>query len=337
MAQIDRSFVGEGIIYARAYQSADPLLDIGNCDTFNLSFASNRTTLPNYRGGGGNRNVREQVTDVTATIGMFDITATNLARVTKAAIQSIAAGAVSNEVCKAGGVAGELIPFKHLPDLSQEVTVSLLPATASASATVGNAGDGTIGAVTVTGAAIGAYTVELTSATAFTVTGPGAAIIGSGTVGEAFVGGGLSFTVTAGATPFIAGDDFTITVAATGEAAAGVDFLLTPHGITRTSGSAITAAGVVVSYTRLEADAVQLLAGSQVELELYIAGLNDAQSGEPFALRPRRVKFGIASELPVFGTEYLRLEAPAELLADDLVTATDISKFCEIQLLKKAA
>ncbi|WP_349571016.1 hypothetical protein [Azotobacter salinestris] len=337
MTQIDRSFVGEGIVYARAYQSADPLLDIGNCDAFNLSFATNRTTLPNYRGGGGNRNVREQVTDVTATLGMFDITATNLARVTKAVVQAIAAGAVTNEVRPAGGIAGELIPFKNLPDLSQEVTVSLLPAAASASADVGNAGNGTIGTVTVTGAALGAYAVTFTSATAFDVTGPGAAAIGSGTVGSAFSGGGLSFTITAGATPFIADDGFTITVAASGEATAGVDYLLTPHGITRTAGSAITSAGVAVSYTKLAADAVQMLAGSQVELELYIAGLNDAQSGEPFALRARRVKFGVASELPVFGTEYLRLEAPAELLADDLITATGISKFCEMQLLKKVA
>lgn len=250
MSQIDRSFVGEGIIYARAYQSADPLLDIGNCDTFNLSFATNRTTLPNYRGGGGNRNVREQVTDVTATIGMFDITATNLARVTKAVITEIAAGTVTAEALGCAGVEGELVPFKSLPDMSQPVTV-----------------------VTAADAAL----------------------------------------------------------------AAGTDYLLTPHGIVVLADSLITSAGIKATYTKLAADAVQMLAGSQVELELYIAGLNDAQSGEPFALRARRVKFGIASEIPVLGTEYLRLEAPAELLADDLVTEPGISKFCEMQLLKKVA
>ena len=252
MAQVDRSFVGEGIIYARAYQSTDALIDIGNCDTFNLSFATNRATLPNYRGGGGNRNVREQVTDVTATIGMFDITPTNLARVTKAAITAVAAGEVSAEVLTCKGIEGELIPFKHLPDLTAVVSISTNDA-------------------------------EPTSLS----------------VGE--------------------------------------DYLLTPHGIIVTANSLITEAGIQATYTKQAADAVQMLAGSQVELELYIAGLNDAQSGEPFALRARRVKFGIASELPVFGTEYLRLEAPAELLADDLVNATGISKFCEMQLVKKGA
>lgn len=250
MPQIDRSFVGEGIIYARAYQSADPLLDIGNCDTYNLSFTTNRATLPNYRGGGGNRNVREQVTDVAAAIGMFDITATNLARVTKAAITEIAAGTVTAEVLGCAGVEGELIPFKHLPDLSQPVTI-----------------------VTAADAAL----------------------------------------------------------------AAGTDYLLTPHGIIVTGSSLIDNTGIKATYTKLAASAVQMLAGSQVELELYIAGLNDAQSGEPFALRPRRVKFGIATELPVFGTEYMRLEAPTELLADDLVTAAGISKFCQMDLVKKVA
>ena len=89
MAQIDRSFIGEGIIYARAYQSQDPLLDIGNCDAFNISFTSDRQTLRNFRGGGGNRNVREIVTDVTSTIGMYDMTATNLARSLRFVLQAL--------------------------------------------------------------------------------------------------------------------------------------------------------------------------------------------------------------------------------------------------------
>ncbi len=250
MTQIDRSFVGEAIIHGRAYQSADPLLDIGNCDAFNLSFATNRATLPNYRGGGGNRNVREQVSDVTATIGMFDITATNLARVTRAVVTNIAAGSVTAEVLSCAGIEGELIPFKNLPDLTQTVTL-----------------------VTAADAAL----------------------------------------------------------------QAGTDYLLTPHGVIVTNGSLIDETGIKATYTKLEADAVQMLTGSQVELELYIAGLNDAQSGEPFALRVRRAKFGIATALPVIGTEYLRLEAPVSLLADNLITETGLSKFCEMQLIKKVA
>lgn len=250
MAQQDRSFVGEGIIYARAYQTTDALIDIGNCDVFNLGFQTERATLRNYRGGGGNRNVREQVTDVTATIGMYDITATNLARVTRSSVQAVAAGEVTAEVISCQGLQGELVPFKNLPDLSKPVTI-------------------------------------------------------------------------------VTADDAAL--------AAGTDYLLTPHGILVIGTGLITDAGIKATYTKQASSVVQMLAGSQVELELYISGLNDAQSGEPWSLFARRVKFGLISELPVFGTEYLKLEASAELLADSRVIATDISKFCEMQMLSKAA
>lgn len=249
MSQIDRSFIGEGIAYARAYQSQDPLLDMGNCDTFNISFTTDRKTLKNYRGGGGNRNVRDPVSDVTAAIGLYDLTDTNVARVTRSTIQNVAAGVQTDEPAIAGGVEGELIPFRYLPDLSKPVSVK--------------GADGT-------------------------------------------------------------------------ELAAGVDYLLTPHGILRTATSKITAAGVLFTYTKRASSSLQMLNGSAVEMEIFIAGLNDAQSGEPYTLRLRRAKFGMLASLPVFGQEYLKLEGPAELLADPLVLSNDISKFCEMEIVKAA-
>nr|WP_312231140.1 hypothetical protein [Pseudomonas sp.] len=249
MSQIDRSFIGEGIPYGRLYQTQDPLIDMGNCDAFNIAFTTNRQTLPNFRGGGGNRNVRERVTDVNATIGLYDMTETNLARITRSTIQNVASGVQTDEPATAGGVEGELIPFKYLPDLSKPVTVK------------------------------GADDTELS---------------------------------------------------------AGADYLLTPHGILRTAGSKITAAGVLFTYTKRASSALQMLNGNAPELEIFIAGLNDAQSGEPYTLRLRRVKFGMLASFPVFGQEYLKLEGPAELLADPLVLTNDISKFCQMDMVKAA-
>lgn len=245
MAQVDRSFVGEGIIYARAYQSQDALLDIGNCDTFNLSYQTNRTTLPNFRGGGGNRNVRERITDVTAAIGMYDLTPANVARVTRSLVTAVPTTAIVDEPLACGGVVGELIPFKYLPGMD---TAPVLK----------TAGD------------------------------------------EALE--------------------------------AGTDYLLNPHGIIVMSTVNITSAGVKASYTPRGSSVLQMMTAPAVELEIYIAGLNDAQSGEPFSLRPRRVKLGVVSQLQVLGQEYLKLEAPGELLADDTVVASDISKFCAMEL-----
>jgi len=159
-------------------------------------------------------------------------------------------GEVTAEARVCAGIEGELIPFKHLPDLSQPVTI------------------------------VTAADVALVPVT---------------------------------------------------------DYLLSPHGIIVTGSSGITDAGIKATYTKLKSSAVQLLNGSQVELEIFIAGLNDAQSGEPYSLHLRRVKFGLLSELPVFGQEYLKLEGPAELLADPLVLSNDISKFCEMNIVDKAA
>lgn len=250
MPQIDRSFIGEGIIYGRLYQSQDPLLPFGNCDTFNISFATDRKALANFMGGGGNRNVRERVTDVTGSISMYDLTTSNVARFTRSTVAAIAAGAVVDEVLICGGVEGELIPFKFLPDLTMAPVLK---------------------------------------------------------------------------------------TAAGGALVAGVDYLLSPHGAIVTANSTIDSTGIKASYTKLAASSVEMLNANQIEMELFVAGLNDAQSGEPYSVRVRRAKFGMLSQLPVFGQDYVKLEGPVELLADSFVTATDISKFCAMTLLEPAA
>lgn len=91
---------------------------------------------------------------------------------------------------------------------------------AATSAAVGtNTGNGAMGTVTLgAGAMEGDYKVIIvepaSDAGAFVVENPLGAVIGHGTVGVAFTGGGLSFTLADGATNFVAGDTFKITVAA---------------------------------------------------------------------------------------------------------------------------
>lgn len=91
--------------------------------------------------------------------------------------------------------------------------------TASSAAYSGNTGNGTMGSVTVgLGAKAGAYRLTViepaTNAGRFTVEDPDGIELGVGTVGSAFSAGGLSFTLADGATDFVSGDGFTITVAA---------------------------------------------------------------------------------------------------------------------------
>lgn len=82
----------------------------------------------------------------------------------------------------------------------------------------GNTGDGTLATVTAYAPAYnGVYTVRITAAAAnagtFEVRSPGGVLLGTGTVAVEFSGGGLTFTVADGATDFIVGDGFDITVA----------------------------------------------------------------------------------------------------------------------------
>jgi hypothetical protein len=95
--------------------------------------------------------------------------------------------------------------------------------TGTAAATAGtNTGNGAMGAITVAGGAkTGAYQLKITKAAAnagdFEVTGPNGELVGLGTVGVAFAGGGLAFTLADGATDFVVGDTFAIDLTAVTE------------------------------------------------------------------------------------------------------------------------
>jgi hypothetical protein len=81
-----------------------------------------------------------------------------------------------------------------------------------------NTGNGTFGTITAADSApIGGYLVLFSAATVFAVYRPdGTKLNTVGGTGTAFVDGGLSFTITAGGTAFVANDSFIITVGATG-------------------------------------------------------------------------------------------------------------------------
>lgn len=78
-----------------------------------------------------------------------------------------------------------------------------------------NTGNGTIGSISK-GADVqpGTYTLVATSATNFVVAGPDGGALPNATVGTPYVGANLNFTLTAGGTAFVAGDEFTINVPA---------------------------------------------------------------------------------------------------------------------------
>ena len=86
---------------------------------------------------------------------------------------------------------------------------------ATAAATAGNTGNPTFGTITAGAAAVvGTYDLTFTAATKFDVEDPNGVKIGTGTTGVAFSKAGIGFTLTAGGTAAVAGDGFSIAVAA---------------------------------------------------------------------------------------------------------------------------
>ncbi|HEY4088813.1 MAG TPA: head decoration protein [Bryobacteraceae bacterium] len=101
-----------------------------------------------------------------------------------------------------------------------------------------NTGNGTCTALTLgANAKVGAYTLKFTAATAFIVTDPNGVQLTNG-VNGAYTDSQINFTITAGGTAFVAGDTFTITVAA----GSGKWNQVTPAAVDGTQ----TAAGVLV-------------------------------------------------------------------------------------------
>lgn len=105
--------------------------------------------------------------------------------------------------------------------VSEEQTVSSTTITANSAKAAAVVGDGTgaIGTITVSGdAKPGDYLLTVTKAASsagdFQLVDPDGIVVGVGTVGVAFSGGGLSFTLADGSPDFSLGDSITITVAA---------------------------------------------------------------------------------------------------------------------------
>ena len=113
----------------------------------------------------------------------------------------------------------EQIMLSALAALTKAGTVlgeALLAAPVTAAKAGGNTGNGTIAMDGTTpildGAVKGTYTVRFLTATTFRVEKPNGDVIGDGATGQAF-SDDVKFTITAGGTPFVAGDGFDITIA----------------------------------------------------------------------------------------------------------------------------
>ena len=150
---------------------------------------------------------------------------------------------------------------------------------ATSAAYSGNTGNGTMGAVTLSvGAKAGVYKLTIiepgSNVGTFIVEDPDGVIVGRGVVATAFSAGGLAFTLADGATDFVAGDGFNITVAAgSGK--------WVKYNQDATNGSQIAAGIAIDAYdaTDGDVDGVALVRGCEV-VDDILTWPSDIESGE---------------------------------------------------------
>lgn len=124
-------------------------------------------------------------------------------------------------------------------------------------ATSTNTGNGTLSALTTLSPFTGNYVLTATSDTEFSVVNPEGTNLGTATVGTAFTSAEIGFLLTAGATAFVVGDSFTVTVFD----AIGLFVLSKPSA---TDGSQVPSAILV--------EGVTVAAGDEVSAGAYVAG-----------------------------------------------------------------
>ena len=123
MSTTDRSFIGAGSIYIKPADNSAPLLPVGNVSQFQFSFEEDKKELKNYLGGGGNRNTLSRISSISASLTAHDFTAENLAMALRGSAKAGSTTAITDEQHTSFGIAGELIPFAKMPDLSKTIMV----------------------------------------------------------------------------------------------------------------------------------------------------------------------------------------------------------------------
>lgn len=170
--------------------------------------------------------------------------------------------------------------------LAAGTLIALITAANAAVATAdgGNTGDGVMGTITTGSAAVtGTYVLTITAAAAnggtFELVDPLGSLVGEGSVGVAFAGGGLSFTLADGAADFIVDDVFTIAVtAALGE--------YRPYDDDGTDDGRRAATGILyapVDATLNDIRAVAVVRDAEV-IERLLTGLDAAGAADLLAL-----------------------------------------------------
>lgn len=136
MATKNYSYIGKGTIYFRERGASAGLLPIGNCSALEMAAEEEKQTQQDFtQAGGGLANTVSQVSAVTLSMTMLDISAKNIALAMRGNHSAITSEEVTGEAHTA--YLGALVPFEFQPDKDSTITVSVDPEGTSTEATAG--------------------------------------------------------------------------------------------------------------------------------------------------------------------------------------------------------
>ncbi len=115
------AFIGKGSLYVES--NGGGLFPVGNCSKLSINFSDDKKELIDYENaGGGVADVVSFVKSVMMTMSIFQWTPSNIALAIRGTSSVYVGGAVTAEAHTVNAL-GEMIPFKHIPDLTKTITV----------------------------------------------------------------------------------------------------------------------------------------------------------------------------------------------------------------------
>lgn len=112
---------------------------------------------------------------------------------------------------------------------------------------------------------------------------------------------------------------------------AGTDYDLVRSGLWVYSTGAITDAETLhLTYDHPAQNVVEALVNAGLEYEVFLDGLNEAQSGKAVAINFHRLRFGPVADWGLIADDYGELALTGDLLKDTTITTVGLSQYMKV-------
>lgn len=297
-----RGFKGRAIVNCTPLDGVGRKFRLGNVTSITENVEVERTSRQNFQqSGGGELDVDESITSITAELTVNDIKPETLAIGMRADVQKLLSEPITGEKHRAW--AGERVSFKWLPDPAVDFTVAI-DATESWEAT--------------TGYAVGDLVLDANRAYLCTVAGTSAGTEPTWPTDGGTVTDGTVTWKDLGAPTLVKDTDYAHTKH-------GIEFIA--GGERAFSGDIPTA--ITVGYTANPQYAIQAFVNSGREFLIEIDGENAADNGTPNAVRYFRAKPSPTSGFNRVSSEFASMTLNLTLLEDPTRVGVGKSKYME--------